>query len=303
MKKAIFVILGVVAVMLVLSAHESANSEEQQSYDEATDEFAAKYRIAMPPIPDTIMLCGELVPQEQWEVRERLEREVLSNTYWQSNTLLLLKRSGKYFPLIERVLREEGVPDDFKYLAVAESGLMPAVSPAGARGIWQFMKSTGTSYGLTITSEVDERYHVEKATRAACKYLKKAKAELNSWTLAAAAYNRGLNGIRRDLANQKVDNYYDLYLNTETSRYVFRIIAFKLLFENPNGFGFVLNESQYYTPITTKSLDVDTTIMDLAGFAKLNGTTYKELKLLNPWLRDDHLMVPAGEKFVLEVPN
>ncbi len=242
-------VILVMSLGLVLSA--SRAGEGIEDLEAISTDFNSKYHIAMPPIPDTILLCGELVPQWNWEVKERLERELLSNTYWQSNTLLLLKRSGKYFPMMDKILKEEGVPTDFKYLAVAESGLTNAVSPAGARGVWQFMKSTGESYGLEINNEIDERYHIEKATRAACAYLKNAKSELGTWTLAAAAYNRGLYGVKRDLSNQKVDTYYELFMNTETSRYVFRLIAYKLIMENPSDYGFSLKKSEYYTNTPT----------------------------------------------------
>ena len=286
---------------LVLSA--SRAGEHISELEKVATDFSTKYHIAMPPIPDTILLCGELVPQSNWEVKERLERELLSNTYWQSNTLLLLKRSGKYFPMMDRILKEEGVPTDFKYLAVAESGLTNAVSPAGARGVWQFMKSTGQSYGLEVNNEIDERYHIEKATRAACAYLKNAKAELGSWTLAAAAYNRGLYGVKRDLSNQKVDTYYELFMNTETSRYVFRLIAYKLIMENPTHYGFNLKPSEYYTNVPTVNISVDSTLTDLAAFAIENGTNYKTVRLLNPWIRDDHLIIKPGEKLLIQVPK
>ncbi len=294
-------VILVMSLGLVLSA--SRAGEGIEDLEAISTDFNSKYHIAMPPIPDTILLCGELVPQWNWEVKERLERELLSNTYWQSNTLLLLKRSGKYFPMMDKILKEEGVPTDFKYLAVAESGLTNAVSPAGARGVWQFMKSTGESYGLEINNEIDERYHIEKATRAACAYLKNAKSELGTWTLAAAAYNRGLYGVKRDLSNQKVDTYYELFMNTETSRYVFRLIAYKLIMENPSDYGFSLKKSEYYTNTPTVNMSVDTTISDLAEFALQNGTNYKTVRLLNPWIRDDHLIVKQGEKLVIEVPK
>lgn len=294
-------LLLLVCLGLVLSASKVGESVEE--LEAIGTDFNAKYHIAMPPIPDSIWLCGELVPQSNWEVRERLERELLSNTYWQSNTLLLLKRSGKYFPMMDRILKEEGVPTDFKYLAVAESGLTNAVSPAGARGVWQFMKSTGEAYGLEINNEIDERYHLEKATRAACAYLKKAKAELGTWTLAAAAYNRGLYGVKRDLSSQKVDTYYDLYMNTETSRYVFRLIAYKLIMENPAKYGFNLKRGEYYTDVPTVNIAVDSTITDLAEFAIVNGTNYKTVRLLNPWIRDDHLIIKPGDTLLIEVPK
>lgn len=290
-------IIGALTLFTASDMHrENSDSSEQKS------QFSEQYHIQMPPVPDSLMFCGELAPIENWDILERLERELLVNTYWQSNMMLMLKRSGRYFPTISEILKEEGVPDDFKYLAVAESGLTNAVSSAGARGMWQFMKSTATSYGLTVTSEIDERYHIEKATRAACAYLKKAKDELGSWTLAAAAYNRGLPGIKRDLDAQKVENYYDLHLNSETSRYVFRLLAIKLIMNTPQNYGFDLNRKDYYEPVNTNTVTVDSSLWNLAEFAKEQGTTYKTLKLLNPWLRDDHLTVKPGDSFEIKLP-
>lgn len=288
--------------VVLFSSSQTEDSIAQKQLAQMNS-FQDDYHIAMPPIPAELTFCGERVPMDEWEVKERLEREVLSNTYWQSNTLLLLKRSGKYFPLIEKILEEEGVPEDFKYLAVAESGLTQAVSPAGARGMWQFMKSTAEAYGLNVSGEIDERYHVEKSTRAACAYLKKAKDHLGSWTLAAAAYNRGLPGIKRDLDKQKVEEYFDLYLNTETSRYVFRIIAFKLIMNTPESYGFHLKEADYYNPVPVESVAIDTTIWNLPDFAKSNNTTYKTIKLLNPWLRDDHLTIKPGDSVIIDLPK
>jgi hypothetical protein len=295
-------VIGIFGAVVLFSSLDT-KTEGQIVEDQSVMAFNDAYRIAMPPIPEQVYFCNEEVPLDQWEVRERLEREMLSNTYWQSNTVLLLKRSGRYFPLIEKILEEEGVPQDFKYLAVAESGLTQAVSSAGARGMWQFMKSTGTAYDLTINGEIDERYHIEKATRSACTYLKKAKTQLGSWTLAAAAYNRGLPGIKRDLANQKVDSYYALYLNRETSRYVFRILAYKLIMSNPEAYGFQLTDSDYYTPVQTRSIEVDTTIASLADYAQLNKTDYKTIKLLNPWLRSSRLTVKSGDTYTIQLPE
>lgn len=292
--------LGICAILFTSS---DSKGDGKVVEDESIMSFSDAYRIAMPPIPEAVDFCGEAVPLHNWDIRQRLEREVLSNTYWQSNTVLLLKRSGAYFPMIEKILEEEGVPSDFKYLAVAESGLTQAVSPAGARGMWQFMKTTATSYGLTVTGEVDNRYHIEKATRAACTYLKKAKKELGSWTSAAAAYNRGLAGMKRDFAKQKVTSYHDLLLNTETSRYVFRILAFKLIMSNPVEYGFQLESDDYYKPVEVEIVEVDTTVPNLAVYAKEHNTNYKTIKLLNPWLRENRLTVKTGTTYQLKLPK
>ncbi|MCB9262254.1 MAG: lytic transglycosylase domain-containing protein [Flavobacteriales bacterium] len=303
--KIVSIAVGFVLFAVVILAISSTKEikENNTVFKNQNDDFSDHYRIATPPIPEVVDFAGEVVPLDDWDVRERLERELLTNVYWQSNTLLNLKRSRKYFQTIETILAKNGIPDDFKYLAVAESGLINAVSSAGAKGIWQFMESSAQSYGLTVNTEIDERYHLEKSTQAACDYLKHSKATLGSWTLSAAAYNRGVAGTVRDKSDQKQNNYYDLYLNTETSRYVFRIIAFKLIMQNPDKYGFSLSDDDYFKPEKTYLLNVDTTIVDLADFAIQNGTSYKMVKLLNPWLRDDHLTIKTGQGHVLKMPE
>ncbi len=263
--------------------------------------FLNDYRVYALPVPDSLYLVNERVPVEQKDVKERIDRELLVNTYWQSNGLLLIKRKNKYFPVIEPILARNGVPDDFKYLAVAESGLQNITSPAGAKGFWQIMKSTAKEYGLEVNKEVDERYHLEKATEVACKYLLKAKEKYGSWTLAAASYNAGMNRISTELEKQKVDNYYDLLLNDETSRYVPRIIALKHILENPKDFGFVFSEEDLYTPYEYYEVAVDSSITDLADFAQKMNITYKELKLLNPWLRSDQLTNKSKKTYFIKI--
>jgi len=265
-------------------------------------ELTAPQRIHPVRISGKILFAGEEVPLYDREVRERFDRELLVNTFWHSNTMLNYKLSNKYFKDIERILEENGVPSDFKYLAVAESGLRNVVSPAGATGFWQFLKSTGLSYDLEINNEVDERYDYEKATLAACKYLKEAKEKFGSWTLAAASYNVGMGKLNQRLSEQKVDNYYDLYLNSETSRYVFRILSFKMVFENPKEFGFHFKDGDLYEPYEYKNVIVEKSIPDLAQFAIDNGTTYKMLKIVNPWLISNKLTVSAGNSYVIKIP-
>ncbi len=211
-------------------------------------------------IAENYSFAGETVTLDEHDLRERMDKELLVNTYWQSNTMLMIKRSNKYFPTIERILKEEGVPDDFKYLAVIESGLENVNSPAGAKGFWQIMKTTGREMGLEVNSNVDERYHIENATRVACTYLKKAKKKLGSWTLAAASYNRGISGINRLLEKQQAETYYDLLLNSETRRYVFRILAMKEILSNPTRYGFVFEVQDLYTEIPVYTVEVDTAI-------------------------------------------
>jgi len=233
--------------------------------------------------------AGEKVPQDDPEIMERVDREFLVNTYWQSNALLLMKRAHKYFPVIEPILAKNGVPDDFKYLAVAESGLENVVSSARATGFWQIMKATGQQYGLEINKNVDERYHLQKSTEVACKYLKKYRKKYGNWTLAAAAYNTGTGSVDKYLRTQKVSDYYDLLLGSETGRYVFRIMAIKEIVGNPDKYGFDIEKEDLYAAVPTFTVEVDSPITDFATFAKQYEINYKVLKRHNPWLREPHL--------------
>jgi len=247
--------------------------------------------------------AGEALPMQNFDVRERLEREILRNCYYHSNTLLILKRMQRYFPIIEPILAEEGIPDDFKYLAVIESDLMNAVSPAGAKGFWQFMKGTGLDYKLEINREVDERYHLEKATRAACHYIKKGVLKFQSYTLTAAAYNMGSAGLQREMNAQKFNSYYDLNLNSETGRYVFRIAAIKEILRDPAAYGFFLDQGQGYTPLQDyKVVTVSKSISNLGDFAKKYGTTYRMIKVYNPWLIASSLPISTGNSYEIKIP-
>jgi len=254
-------------------------------------------------LPESLTFAEEKVPLEQGDVVERLEREVYVNAYWESNLILLFKRSSKYLPEIERILREQGVPDDFKYLAIAESGLLNATSSAGAKGYWQILEDTGKEYGLEITPSVDERYDLEKSTLAAAAYLKKAHAKFGSWTAVAASYNMGQTGLANRQEEQGLINYYDLHLNEETSRYVFRVLAYKLLFENPAVFGYHLRQQDFYVQPELRTLTVDKDIPDLALWAKAQGSSYKHLKRHNPWLRERALLVTKGKTYQIRLPK
>lgn len=247
------------------------------------------------PIPESVTFAGQKISLKEFDVRERFDRELLTNVYWQSQTILLLKRANRFFPTIERILKEQGMPDDLKYVALIESGLMNVNSPVGASGFWQFMDKTGKQYGLTINTEVDERYNLEKATYAACKYFKESYAVFNDWGLVAASYNMGIEGLRRQLKNQSGSSYYDLFLNTETSRYVFRILAMKEIAEKPQQYGFYIAKNHLYDPIPTMNLSVNYSIPDLAAWAIQFKTNYKTVKLLNPWLRGNTLTLKEGE--------
>lgn len=261
------------------------------------------YNIYALDLPENINFAGEPVPVSDPDVYERMDRELLVNTYWQSNGLLLIKRAHKYFPVIEPILKENGVPDDFKYLAVIESGLQNVVSPANATGFWQILKETGKEYGLEVNENVDERYHLIKSTEAACKYLKKAKERFGSWTLAAAAYNAGQAGISNQLDRQKTSGYYDLLLGEETGRYVFRILAVKEILSNPAKYGFNFEKDHLYTFVPTYPVEVDTSISDFADFAKNYDINYKILKIHNPWLRETKLNNFSKKKYYIEIPE
>ena len=247
--------------------------------------------------------AGEEVPTYMADVQERLDKEMITNMNYHTNTTLVLKRANKVFPVLEPILAKYGIPDDFKYLAVIESSLVNAVSPAGAKGVWQFMPLTAKEKGMEVSDQVDERYHLEKATEAACKYFLSAKEKFGSWTLAAASYNGGIGGIKSKMEEQQVDNYYDLLLTEETSRYVFRILALKEIMKNAANYGFSIPKEALYYPIATKKIVVDSTITNLAQFAKSQGVNYKILKLHNPWLRDKMLLNASGKKYEIEIPT
>lgn len=264
---------------------------------------APTYKVYALDLPDTLNFVDEKISLSSPDLKERLDRELLVNTYWQSNMMLLLKRANKYFPTIEKILKEEGVPSDLKYLSVIESGLENAISPAGAKGFWQIMRTTGKEYGLEVNSNVDERYHIELSTRMAAKYLKKAKNKFGSWTLAVASYNRGIRGIQRNLNQQKVENYFDLRLGKETSRYVFRVLAVKEIIENPMKYGYVYDHTDLYYPVPVRYHGLDTAISNLATFAKKMGVNYKILKIHNPWLLQNHLNNKSRKYYEIAIPE
>ena len=252
---------------------------------------------------DDIYFADERVPLEMFNIRERYERELLSNTYFHSNTMVLLKRSKRWFPVIEPILQKYGVPEDFKYLCVIESNLSNVVSPAGAAGFWQFMKSTAQEYGLEINKEIDMRYNVELETEAACKYFLKAYERFGSWTLVAAAYNAGSSRVSKFMKEQGVTSYYDMLMAEETERYVFRIIAIKTIFENPEKYGIYVSNSLAYEPYKYKNVIVKENIDNLAEFAKKHDITYKLLKVFNPWLRSNTLTVKKGKVYEIKIPK
>jgi len=274
---------------------ETSVSEQQQT--------PQILRVEALDIPRVMTFAGESVPLQDTDVRERLDREIHVNTYWHSNMLLMIKKANRFFSEIEPLLKKYNLPDDFKYLAVAESGLDNVTSSAGASGFWQFMRATGKQYGLEINSYVDERYNLELATKVASEYLRNSKELFGSWTNAAAAYNAGNAGISKQMKRQDATDYYNLLLNPETGRYVFRILAFKEILSNPEKYGFFVNQDDLYQAIPTNTIVVDTPIEDFAKFAKQQGINYKILKIHNPWLRDTFLKNASGKKYHIKIPK
>lgn len=254
-------------------------------------------------LDNKINFSNESVPTHITDVKERLDREMIVNINFHSNTTLVIKRANRYFPIIEPILKKHGIPDDFKYLCVIESSLSNVTSPAGAKGFWQFMPATATEYGLEVSDTVDERYHLIKATEAAADYFNKAYERFGNWTLVAAAFNRGTTGIQRQLDLQMVDSYYDLFINQETSRYVFRILALKEIMSDPTKYGFNIPKDARYPMIKTKSVNVNENIDNLYQFAKDQGINYKLLKLHNPWLQSDKLEVKTGKTYQIAIPE
>ncbi len=255
-------------------------------------------------IPKAIEFAGEKISLENFDVREALDRELLVNSYFQSQTILYLKKAKRYFHLIEPILKKNNIPDDFKYLSLAESGFQEKiVSPAGATGLWQLIKKAATENGLEINAEVDERYNMEKSTEAACRYLNKSYHQYGSWIIVAASYNAGISGIKRQTELQDSKNYFDLALNEETSRYVYRILALKLIMENPEKYGFKVTEEEKYPILKCKEVTLSGSVINLAAYAHQQGINYKILKYFNPWLRQSYLKNPAKKSYLLKIPE
>ncbi|MDO3694574.1 lytic transglycosylase domain-containing protein [Wenyingzhuangia sp. chi5] len=268
----------------------------------STKKTGENYIIKALKIPNGIHFAGEEIPLHNIDVKERVDKEFLVNTYWQSNGLLLIKRAHKFFPIIEPILKKNNIPNDFKYLAVIESGLQNVTSPAGAKGFWQLMPATAREYGLEVNDNVDERYDLEKATNAACQYILKAKEKFGTWTAAAASYNIGINGLDRRMEEQMVTSYYDVLLPDETSRYLPRIIAIKEILSKPYDYGFVYDKNDLYVLPKYRTVKVDTAITNIAGFAQNFNTNYKELKILNPWLRENELNNRSRKPYKIKIP-
>jgi len=256
------------------------------------------------PISLKTNFAGQTISLERYDMRERFDREQIVIAYNHSLSILMIKRANRYFPIIEKTLNENGIPDDFKYLAAIESSLDPrAISGAQAAGIWQLMPKTAQQLGLEVTDEIDERYDIEKSTIAACKYFKSAFAKYKNWTTVAASFNAGMGRISGEKENQQVDNSFDMLLSSESSRYVFRILAMKQFLENPKAFGYIINHDDFYQTISTKTIVVNGAIADWTVWAAQYKISYAQLKDFNPWLRDRGLTNPTGKEYTIQVPN
>ncbi len=297
-------IAGLLLLLLSITIFISSRKTDKPSdVADAQHIYAIAHQTRAVKVPDTLMFGGEAMPLNDFDVYERIDRELLVNTYWQSQTLLMLKEFNQCFNRIVPVLKAQGVPEDFVFLAVAESGLKNVVSPSNAAGVWQFLDPTARMYGLEINGEVDERYSLEKSTEAACRYLKAAHDQFGSWTLAAAAYNMGNGALAAAIQTQKAKSYYDLWLNVETSRYVFRIMALKEIISHPQRYGFYLQKKDLYPPLQYKTLTVSTPIDDLSAYAIQNGTTYKMLRIFNPWIMGNRLSNPMHKTYEFKIPE
>ena len=297
------VVLLVVISVIFLSQFFIFSSYLNTSDNVHQQGFNNKYKVYSIVKPNNLKFANEDVPESSLDIWERLDKELLKNIYWQSNTMLYFKRANKYFPIIEEILAKNNIPNDFKYLALIESGFENQVSPSGAAGFWQIMKGTAKEYGLEVNNAIDERYHLVKSTEVACEYLQKAYDEFGSWTMAAASYNMGINGARRKMLKQETNNYFNLHLNDETSRYVFRIIVIKEIMENPKKYGFVFRNSDLYKFPQVNQVRVDSTINDLYFFAKNNKINYKTLKKYNPWLRTSSLPDKSRRIYYIDIPT
>ena len=291
-----FALTGIFAVMVATTGYSGDNEDDPAKN-------GASFAVYGVDIPNQVSFAGEPLPLDLFDVKESLDRELLSNTYFHSQTIRLIKMANRYFPQIEPILRKSLVPDDFKYLVLAESGLTQAVSPDKAVGFWQLLKGTAQENGLEVNQEVDERYHIAKSTKVACTYLIKSYKKYGNWTMTAASYNAGRRGVDRQIQRQKKENYYDLLLNEETARYLYRVVAFKLIFEDPEAYGFHISNKELYPEIPVYTIEIDSAVANFADFALLHGTNYKMLKYLNPWLRDNKLTNSGRKAYEIILPE
>jgi membrane-bound lytic murein transglycosylase D len=287
--------LNVVLVVMMLVSAKPKDADKKSN---------KAVRFEAVAVPDKVSFAGEAMPLDRFYVKEALDRELLSNAYFHSQTIRYIKLAPRYFAIIEPILKEHGIPEDFKYLAVAESGLNPrAISPVRAVGLWQLMEGTAKDYGLEINSEVDERYHIEKATHVACEYIKNAHEKFGSWTMVAAAYNRGMTGVSREMERQEETDYYDLLITTETARYVYRIAALKLILENPEKYNFFISEDEKYPTIPTREVEIKGSVDNFTEYAAQQGLSYKVFKDFNPWLRENKLTYSGRKRYWVQIPK
>ena len=300
-KTVLTVLVLITSSIIILSA--ALGFKDSESYPAPNEQISdTLYSVKLFKFPEIVTFAEERMPLENFDVRESLEREILVSAYRHSSTILIIKKSNRYFPLIEKILKETKIPEDFKYLVAAESEYANVISPAGATGFWQIMSGTGREEGMEINSVVDERYDIEKSTRFACDYFKRSYEKYGSWTLAAASYNGGRAGIDRQIEIQNQHNYYDLLLNEETARYIFRVVAYKLIISDPQRYGFNINRDDLYPEIKYFEVSVDTAVSDFSRFAKQFNTNYKMLKYLNPWLRQPYLTPKAKKEYKIKIP-
>ena len=297
-----YILIGGIIFLCSFGIYQIAGWSASDEND-PDDNPRRNYAVFSLDIPSEIDFAGESVPLEQLDVLENIDRELLVNTYFQSQTLLFIKRANRYFPVIEPILKKYGVPDDFKYMAIAESGLANVVSPSDAVGFWQFLEGTARDYGLEVNDEIDERYHVEKSTEVACKYLLESHQKYGNWTLTAASYNAGRKGVDKQIDRQKELNYYDLLLGEETERYIFRILSYKIIMEKPSEYGFYVGRNHLYPQVPYEEVTVNGKVEDFALFAKSYGISYKTLKWMNPWLRDSFLTNAGGNSYNIRIPK
>jgi membrane-bound lytic murein transglycosylase D len=296
------ILISVIAFLTFFGVYHIAGWSAPEENDPDKDP-KRNYAVFSLDMPTEVEFAGEKVPIDQLDILENLDRELLVNTYWQSQTLLFIKRANRYFPVIEPILKRYGIPDDFKYLVVAESGLTNVVSPADAVGFWQLLEGTAKDYGLEVNAEVDERYHLEKSTEVACKYLLESHLKYTNWTLTAASYNAGRKGVDKQIERQKELDYYDLLLGEETERYIFRVLSYKLIMQQPVEYGFFVKENHLYPQIPYYEVSVEGKVEDFAEFANRYGISYKILKWMNPWLRDSFLTNAAGKTYYIRIPK
>lgn len=297
-KTILFVIAGIfLGIFLSFTERYFANDHENLLA------FKENIKIFAVNIPQNPSFANETVPIDRFYVKEALEREITVNAYFHSASILIIKKANRWFPVIEPILKKYNIPDDFKYLAVAESALENVVSPAGASGFWQLMKTTAKEYNLEVNEDIDQRYDIELATEAACKYLQKSYEKYGNWTMVAASYNAGMGRIDTELQRQKHKNYYDMSFGVETGRYIYRIIALKAMLQNPTDYGFIIRDEDKYNTFQLKSIIIDSAISDIPAFAKKHNLTYKEFKIYNPWIRQVYLANASGKKYRIQLPQ